>query len=278
MDAGPHPNRADAGWGRRLRRLDPDPVTAPHVEWMFEQRLSGRSVASIARELNERGVPCPSHVDPERNRHRTGEAWTLRTVAVILRNPRYTGRQVWNRQRTDREGRRRVRRTNPSAAWVVSGSVAHPALVSETDFVAVQGIRAVRPTTDGTTRTYLLAGMVRCGVCGRRMDSHWVNRRAGYRCRHGHDSARTRVPDQPRNVYIREDILLDGLTARLADHSIDIDRDADGGVRAVASLLRARSVVIVCHETGWDLAPEAHAQRRAFRQRYSLPPRPGAMG
>jgi hypothetical protein len=27
--------------------------------------------------------------------------WQLRTVAAILANPRYTGRQVWNRQRTD---------------------------------------------------------------------------------------------------------------------------------------------------------------------------------
>ena len=60
VDAGPHPNRAHAGWGRRLRRLDSDPVTAPHVQWMFQQRLAGRSVASIARELTERGVPCPS--------------------------------------------------------------------------------------------------------------------------------------------------------------------------------------------------------------------------
>jgi site-specific DNA recombinase len=38
---------------------------------------------------------------PERNPHRTGFAWTLSTVAAILANPRYTGRQVWNRQRTD---------------------------------------------------------------------------------------------------------------------------------------------------------------------------------
>jgi hypothetical protein len=28
VDAGPHPNRAHAGWGRRLHRLEPDPATA----------------------------------------------------------------------------------------------------------------------------------------------------------------------------------------------------------------------------------------------------------
>jgi site-specific DNA recombinase len=90
VNAGPHPNRAHAGWGRRCQRLDPDPATAPYVTWMFQQRLTGCSVASIARELNERGVPCPSDVDPERNRHPSGGVWTLRTVAVILANPRYT--------------------------------------------------------------------------------------------------------------------------------------------------------------------------------------------
>jgi DNA invertase Pin-like site-specific DNA recombinase len=80
VDAGPHPNPADARWGRRLQRLAPDPRTAPHVAWMFRQRLAGHSVASIARHLNERGVPCPSIADPGRNRHRTCGAWTLRTV------------------------------------------------------------------------------------------------------------------------------------------------------------------------------------------------------
>ncbi|GFJ87834.1 recombinase family protein [Phytohabitans rumicis] len=101
VDAGPHPNRAHARWGRRALRLDPDPATAPHVAWMFAQRLAGRSITAIARDLNERGVPCPSQVDAERNRHRSGRAWIWQTVAAILANPRYTGRQTWNRQRTD---------------------------------------------------------------------------------------------------------------------------------------------------------------------------------
>jgi hypothetical protein len=40
VDAGPHPNAAHARWGRRLHRLDPDPVTAPHVRWIFARRLA----------------------------------------------------------------------------------------------------------------------------------------------------------------------------------------------------------------------------------------------
>jgi site-specific DNA recombinase len=100
-DAGPHPNKAHAAWGRRAHRLDPDPQTAPVVRWIFVQRLAGHSLARITRALNDACIPCPSAADPRRNPHRSGAAWKVNTVAAILGNPRYTGRQVWNRQRTD---------------------------------------------------------------------------------------------------------------------------------------------------------------------------------
>ncbi|MBK0869884.1 MULTISPECIES: recombinase family protein [unclassified Saccharopolyspora] len=216
VEAGAHPNRVHAGWGRRLRRLEPDPATSPYVVRMFFERLAGSSVASIARGLNEEGVPCPAEVDAERNAHRGRRWWTLRTVACILANPRYTGRQVWNRYGTDHDHSRPVRRPNPAAEWTISTRVTHPALVTEADFVAAQSIRAPRKAGDGTVRTYALAGLVRCGVCGRRMDSHWINRRPGYRCRHGHTSSRPRTADQPRSLYVREDRLLDWLTAQSA--------------------------------------------------------------
>jgi DNA invertase Pin-like site-specific DNA recombinase len=89
-DAGPHPNAAHARWGRRAHRLEPDPHTAPHVQWIFAQRLAGHALASIARDLNDRGIPCPSAADPTRNPHRHGNSWYVTTVAAILANPRYT--------------------------------------------------------------------------------------------------------------------------------------------------------------------------------------------
>jgi site-specific DNA recombinase len=102
-DAGPHPNKAHAAWGRRAWRLEPDPETAHVVRWIFAQRLAGHSMARIARALNEAENPCPSAADPGRNPHRSGAAWTLGAVRSILANPRYTGRQVWNRQRTHKD-------------------------------------------------------------------------------------------------------------------------------------------------------------------------------
>jgi len=49
-------NRAQPA--RQRGQLLPRRHTAPHVTWMFRQRLTGHSVASIARHLNERGVPA----------------------------------------------------------------------------------------------------------------------------------------------------------------------------------------------------------------------------
>ena len=208
-DAGPHPNKAHAAWGRRAHRLEPDPETAHIVRWIFARRLAGHSVARIARALNDAGVPCPSAADPGRNPHRTGAGWTLGTVTTILSNPRYTGRQVWNRQRTDRDlvdagdialGHKPVQRWNLPDGWVISRKPAHPALVSEADFIAAQDISAARGPVPGMgltapqKRRYLLAGLLICGGCGRRMESAWSNGKPAYRCRHGHTTASRRGP------------------------------------------------------------------------------------
>ncbi len=221
-DAG-HPNKAHAAWGRRARRLEPDPETAHVVRWIFARRLAGHSAGRIARALNDAGLPCPSAADPGRNRHRTGTGWTLGTVTTIVRNPRYTGRQVWNRQRTDRDladpgdialGHRQVQRWNLPDGWVISRKPAHPALVSEADFIAAQDINAARGPAPGIgltaprKRRYLLAGLLICGGCGRRMESAWSNGKPAYRCRHGHTTASRRGPGRLKNAHIREDRIL----------------------------------------------------------------------
>jgi site-specific DNA recombinase len=222
VDAGPHPNKAHAAWGRRAQRLEPDPLTAPMVKWVFAQRLAGHSVARITRALNDTAVPCPSASDPKRNPHRTGAAWTLTTVAAILANPRYTGRQVWNRQRTDNDlidptntglGHRQVQRWNLPNGWVISTRPAHAALASEGDYVAAQRITVPRGPAGPAARRYLLAGLLRCGTCGRRMESTWSNGRPAYRCRHGNSSATQPHTDRPKNVFLREDHVLPHLAA-----------------------------------------------------------------
>jgi site-specific DNA recombinase len=276
VDAGPHPNAAHAVWGRRLRRLEPNPATAPTVAWTFQQRLAGQAVAAIARALNEQGVPCPSIMDAGRNRHRTHDEWSPRTVAAILANPRYTGRQVWNRQRTDHDtphdqsgpGRGKVLRWNTADQWVVSKQLAHPALVSEADSVAAQRVNASPTPAGGGSDRYLLVGLVRCGLCQRRMDSHWVHDRAGYRCRHGHTAANPRRTRRPKTLYRREDQILERVRAALGDHP-----DLGHRPRAIAEHLRDNNLTVICTARTVTIdTPARHAAQQTLIMRAEAAP------
>jgi site-specific DNA recombinase len=204
---------------------------------MFRQRLTGQS---IARHLNERGVPCPSSADPDRNRHRSHAAWTLRTVAVILTNPRSTGRQAWNRRATGTEG--------PASTPALSMRAAHPALVTEQDFVAAQHIRAAQSASDGQTRRFALAGLIHCGVCDRRLDSHWNHGRPTHRCRHGYTSTRRAGQPRPKTLYIREDHLVDQIHIRLGDQGNDgstkLKHDRTRSRRIATALRDSRNFIV----------------------------------
>jgi hypothetical protein len=148
---------------------------------MFAQRLAGHSAARITRALNDAGIPCPSAADPQRNPHRRGTAWTLRTVAAILANPRYTGRQVWNRQRIDFDlidpgntglGHKQVQRWNlPSAGSFPV--IPRTRRSSARPIIAAQDATAPRGPAGPAARRYMLAGLLACGRCGRRLESAW---------------------------------------------------------------------------------------------------------
>jgi len=260
VDAGPHPNGQHAAWGRRLLRLDPDPETALHVRWIFAQRLAGQSTAGIARTLNALGVASPSAHDPGRNPHRHNTAWTLRTVAAILANPRYTGRQVWRRQSIDHHelrpgdkssrpaGCKPTRGWNPRDQWVISPPGAHPALVSEDSFLRVQQVSALAVPDDANFDRYQLTGLVICGLCGRRAEGHWAHGRARYRCRHGRTSASDVQVEHPKTLFVRQDALIEHATIQLA-HLIDADAGSIT-VTELARQLRERGITIVCTRGG----------------------------
>ena len=258
VDAGPHPNPMHAKWGRRLQRYDVDPATAPTVRRIFAERLRGRSVSRIAAMLNGDGVPCPSQADPGRNRHRVGCGWGLTTVQAILANVKYTGRQVWNRQPAHHTpaylpGPFKTQRWARTSDWVMSNQLAHPALVSEADFIAAQEITALPAPACGGVRRYQLVGLLRCGLCCRRLESSWSHGRPAYRCQHGHSSARPRGADRMRNLYVREDQMIAVLRALLREESGDLEGQP---VWMLARYLREHRLVVSCSETACTIQAE----------------------
>ncbi|MGN9787759.1 zinc ribbon domain-containing protein [Nonomuraea sp. ZG12] len=106
--------------------------------------------------------------------------------------------------------------------------------------VAAQAIRAARPTQYGSPRVYLLAGLLKCGFCARRLDSRWVNEQPGYRCRHGYTSARPREASGPKFLYVREDRLLAALLAHVGGRGQEEPAE-------IVSALRANGLIIICH-------------------------------
>src|SRR6202034_3572388 len=81
------------------------------------------------------------------------------------------------------------------------------------------GARATAPAGHKPHRRqhpYALRGLVTCGLCGRRMQSHTVNGAPYYRCRFPAEYALANHVQHPRNVNLREDAIIGHVDAWVA--------------------------------------------------------------
>jgi DNA invertase Pin-like site-specific DNA recombinase len=152
-DTGPHPNPAKAADGKRLHVLALDQPAAAVVVRIFAEFLAGAGIYAIAKRLTADGIACPSAHDRARNPHRSGIAWSKGAVRAILTNPRYTGHQVWNRQRKHNVlldihdvalGHTTKMRWNDPHHWIVSEQIVHPSIIDPETFQQAQDVLAAR--------------------------------------------------------------------------------------------------------------------------------------
>ncbi len=153
------------GSGARFR---PDPVEAAIVREIFQRYADGQSPRTIARALNERGVPGPrgkvwssSSIYPDRRR-RIG----------ILANPIYKGDHIWGRSEWIRhpETGRRLRLERPESEWTARHDPALQivplslwnAAEARSERVSRKGTKSGRPPSP----RYLFSGLLECGACG----------------------------------------------------------------------------------------------------------------
>lgn len=226
VDAGPHPNPGKAAAGQRAHRLEVDETAAPIVQRIFAAYLDGKGIGAIAEALTRDGIPCPSAHDPARNRHRPGWGWSKSAVRSILRNPRYTGREVWNKQRKEEvlldvddvaAGHRTRQTWNDEDAWVFSTEQTHEAIIDVDTFTQAQLARGAgthRPAvrTQRRVHEYVLRGMVRCGAChelhpggARRMQGSRSRGVSYLRCKTTGDYP---ALGHPKVAYVREEHLV----------------------------------------------------------------------
>ncbi|MFD9734641.1 recombinase family protein [Umezawaea sp. NPDC059074] len=214
-----HPNASKADKGLTKTRLEPDGLRGETVtliaKWRHHEQLGLDTIADrLNLDLDRFPPPEPTGGLRARN------AWSKTTVADILKNPKYTGYQVYNRRaRRSRGGRNKA---NPPEMWVWSTEPVHEPLVPKwmyDEYTARsdqrQGSRdGTEPKNDATTRrTYLLRRRVKCD-CDRTMMGTARGDVVYYRC-HPLTNNRGRpdkYADHPPTVYMREDLILTEVT------------------------------------------------------------------
>ena len=154
------------GWSLRIV-----PEQAAVVRMIYDWYLHGIDgeivgCGKIASRLNDMGIRQPS-----------GGPWEDDRVLRVLKSPIYAGYVTWDTrvQKIEmidgQKTKKRVRGDNPIRVKGV-----HPPIVSEADFAAAQNrivSRRVAPIPANRTTSNALAGLARCGICGRAM--HYVS-------------------------------------------------------------------------------------------------------
>lgn len=227
----PHPVPARRAEGRTKHRLVPDHTRAPAVTRIFQLRAFDRlGYDGIADRLN---LELAVYPPPEPTRaHAALGRWTGSAVREILRNPKYTGYQVWNRRATKKGGR-----NNPPQEWIWSPQPTHEPLVTREIFDLVAALPKKRQGSrsgaglnrhPAAKRTYVLRSYVYCDLCGRRMFGKNRHKISYYACqpdgRQHRDEAWFRA--HPKSLWIREEVLLDHVTRFFSVRVFGPDRRA----------------------------------------------------
>jgi DNA invertase Pin-like site-specific DNA recombinase len=222
------------GWHTVLVPVE-DPREIETAHWLF-QSFADRDVScrALANELNERGVP--GRGSAERGRP---TKWGRQTVMQVLVNPHYVGESAYGRTNRGRycrilNGEARLvtvipktKDGNPkkqtNTAGLIVNAKAHDGIIDRELWDRVQEkIRARRRDKQYPRGTgYPLAGLVRCGHCGKRMHGATFH----YRKRKGRQTYRRYVCSSNNlNGHsscgfhaIREEVLLPFLIRRLQD-------------------------------------------------------------
>lgn len=145
------------------KTIEVDPERAAIIRCIFAAYAASQSFATIASELNEKGVS-----PPRPHSRRTGIGWMATAVRAMLLNARYVGRwtygeREWVKAVGSNARRPEERRGGP----LVAAERPELAIVDLALWTAVQArFDARAPQPAKKARAYLLSGIARCARCG----------------------------------------------------------------------------------------------------------------
>jgi site-specific DNA recombinase len=202
---------------------------AQWVRYLFEGITSGRGAYTLARELDEMGVPVPAAYYADRMARRTNPGWCITTVFKILHREFYCGTVSWGKW------------SNPNGA--------HIPLVSRDMWERAQA--SIKSRVARSLPKRLLSGLFRCGYCGHAMtfqtarDGYTYVRCAFYvrsrgrscQCNaHSYLRLHSYVLEQVQAAIRDPDVFL---AARRTEHQIEAVKADLDGIEAEISAQRA---------------------------------------
>ncbi|MBA3361221.1 MAG: recombinase zinc beta ribbon domain-containing protein [Acidimicrobiia bacterium] len=129
-------------------------------------------------------------------------------------------------------------RWNDPNQWVWSEKPTHAAIVSADTFETAQkvftGSQRAAVRRNRTKHPYVLSGLVRCDLCGRRMQGSWNNGQPSYRCKFPTEYA-VSEKEHAKTVYVREDAIVPALDTWIGSLFDDDHLDATARALAAAS-------------------------------------------
>lgn len=227
---------------RETKRYEIHDREARAVRIYWEGVLSGRSLDSIADELNSMGY-----------RTRSGKPFVRNSFSSWARNRKYKGDYVWNVREAKREdGTRNNHAQKPIEEQIIIPDIV-PKIVSNEEWDAMQEILAHRKHKPGAQKakhSWLLSGKIICAKCGSNFQGDsYRNKKSKkhtlllyYRCSNrACDASKIRKDDIEGAVI--DNLIQTCFTASALEtvsHQVmDLYRkDVEAGKQAVAPLLR----------------------------------------
>jgi site-specific DNA recombinase len=171
--------KAEAERGRYILHEEEARIVRLVFRWLVEEGLSIRAIVARLNELGYR---------PQR-----GARWGKSSVHRILSNPVYAGTAYYNRRERvlpchprsnepNRRDKKTALRSRPSSEWI---PISVPATVDAQLFErACEQLRRNAAMSSGRNIKYfyLLRGLLRCGICGRKYVGVPGHGRRYYRC------------------------------------------------------------------------------------------------
>ena len=143
------------------------------VRRIFRLCADGKGMVSIARQLNDEGLPAP------RNSQGRRISWSPSSVRSLLFRRLYLGEVIWNKTKKRNPWGIQQQRKRPEKEWITipmpelriitdaEWKSAH-ARLDKTRAMYLRGTKGElwgRPASNLNSK-YLLTGLVKCGVCG----------------------------------------------------------------------------------------------------------------